>query len=67
VVVDAFHLRGTARGPEEAQAKLIVHPYRVLAGAIAYESLESVVGWGCQVLQGVRRIEHDELSLQDSS
>lgn len=67
MIVDALDVRWALRRPDEAQAKLIVHPYRVLPGAIPDQRFESISRRASEIAEGDGGIEHGELPLQDRS
>ena len=53
---------GPFRGPDKANAKLVVHPDRVLTHPIAFEGFESVAGRCPQIGQDVRRVQQTKLA-----
>src|SRR5262245_8115937 len=62
VVVDDFDIDRTLRGPNEADAPLIIDADRVLSPAISRERFEPVRRRRTQVVEVARTVEHVELS-----
>lgn len=62
MVIDAFDRIGTASGPDEADAELVVDADAVLAGAITPQSLQPVARGNPQVVQTARDLQLPELA-----
>ncbi len=65
MVVDTFHVSRPLRGPDKAQAKLIVHTYRVLTDAIADQRFKSVSWRASKVLKCRGRLKHLKFALEN--
>ncbi len=64
MVVGDLDLGGSAGGPDEADAVLVVDPDGVLALAVASQLFEPVTGWHPQVVDRVGRVEQAQLLLR---
>src|SRR6476659_8538216 len=67
VVVDEFDIGGTARAPGEADSPLVVDADAVLAGAFADQFLQAVARRHPEVVDGLGRIDEDELLVRESA
>jgi len=62
VVVDKFDIFRTSIIPDKADPPLCVYPDAVLPATIPAQLLETVTGWGPQILHILRRVEDFELA-----
>jgi hypothetical protein len=65
MVVDYFDILGSARGPTEADAPLIVDPYRMLPFSVSRKCFEMVGRRHPQGVQRNCRIQHAKLAPRD--
>src|SRR5918996_3516837 len=65
VIVDDLDILGTLP-PHETDPPLIIDPDRVLTGAIALQSFETIAGRQAQVLQARGRVQHVQLAGRDA-
>ena len=61
MVVDDFHIVSVSFMPAKADAVLIVYPDAVLPLAVAGEFLQAVAGRGAEVVQGLSRVQKQQL------
>ena len=62
MIVGKFHCFRTIRGPGEANTKLIVHPDRILACPVAFQSFQPVAWRRSQIVQRFCRVQIAQLS-----
>jgi hypothetical protein len=65
MVIDNFHVHGALRRPHKTNAKLIVDPYAVLAGAIPSQRFETVSRRHSQIIEGIGPFQLLELATRD--
>lgn len=65
MIVDEFDLTGATVTPGEADAKLVVHADGVLAGAVAFQSLQPVGRGRAEVVNDHGAMDHAELAAGD--
>ena len=65
VVIDDFHVYRTLLGPTKTHSKLIVDSDTVLTLAIPSQRFEAISRRGSQEVEGMCRIEHDQLPCRD--
>lgn len=62
VIINDLNFVRVTVGPPEADAPLVVNANAVLSGPVTLQFLEAVSRWDPQVVERVRRVEHDQLS-----
>jgi hypothetical protein len=62
VIINNFHILGTANIPVKADPKLIVDANAVLPISISMEALKMVAGWDSKIIQVLGSVECDQLS-----
>jgi hypothetical protein len=62
VVVNDLNVEGISRAPAEADPPSLVHANAVLSGSATTELLKAVPGRYSQIIQALRRIQHEQLS-----
>jgi hypothetical protein len=63
VVIDNFNVLRAVLSPNEANSKLGIDTYAVLAATITIKYFKPVARWGSKIRQQDRRVQHCELSL----
>jgi hypothetical protein len=63
VVVDDFDVVRIPGSPTEADTPLLVDPNAVLTSPAAAEPLKPVSRWTSEVIEGLGRIQHEQLSV----
>jgi len=61
VIIDELNVTCIVVAPPKAHSPLIVDPDAVLTRAFARELLEAIAWRHAQVVEGLGRVEHDEL------
>jgi hypothetical protein len=62
VVVGDLDVFRSCGAPAKADASLLVHSDAVLSGTVSTELLQSVTRWDPRVVEGLRRIQYQQLA-----